>query len=498
MTSKASDFPQNAKQWISRWRSKPLAMLQQTRERLDQLRDSAGDPSPADLAKIVQSDPFLSYLLLKAVNNRQRGQFSSEVIGIENALKLVGVQRFLEQFGHLPLIEERFAPNSAEYACLLQQIMIARQAAVFAWDWAVARLDLKPEEIYSAALLHNQAWCQLALHEPHLLAAWLPWHASPLQNDPNVQQSVLNAPLMQIQELLMQGDNIPPSLQELIVPSASSNPRAMIVNAAASASRMSVSGWQHPQLQEQMANVAQSLRRDDDEVWLRIKRVAIDFARAWRYDTCPAPARWLPMLPGSWVPEKVEPTPNQAKTKSEIADKPTPATIFADVMVQLKAHLDGSPNYNQIMSLIIKGLHQGLQLERVVFAVINGGRQQVKARFVVGADANDPLARFEFNLQQSALLTRLMQKTAGIWLNQDNDAQFRRHLPPGWQDCVGGGEFYVMSLFAAEQPIGLILADCAGKRPLDEVGYNRFKQLCQLGAQGLARLAVKSAPTSTG
>ena len=137
-------------------------MLLQTRERLDRLRDSAGDPSPADLSKIVQTDPFLSYLLLKAVNNRQRGQFSSEVIGIENALKLVGVQRFLEQFGHLPVIEERFASGSAEYSLLLQQIMIARQAAAFAWDWAVARLDLKPEEIYTAALLHNQAWCQLA------------------------------------------------------------------------------------------------------------------------------------------------------------------------------------------------------------------------------------------------------------------------------------------------------------------------------------------------
>lgn len=72
MTAKASDFPQNAKQWVARWRSKPLAMLLQTRERLDRLRDSAGDPSPADLSKIVQTDPFLSYLLLKAVNNRDR------------------------------------------------------------------------------------------------------------------------------------------------------------------------------------------------------------------------------------------------------------------------------------------------------------------------------------------------------------------------------------------------------------------------------------------
>ncbi len=494
MTAKASDFPQNAKQWVARWRSKPLAMLLQTRERLDRLRDSAGDPSPADLSKIVQTDPFLSYLLLKAVNNRQRGQFSSEVIGIENGLKLDGVQRFLEQFGHLPVIEERFASGSAEYSLLLQQIMIARQAAAFAWDWAVARLDLKPEEIYTAALLHNQAWCQLALHEPQLAVAWQPWHTSPLQNDPQAQQSALNAPLSQIQDMLMQGDNIPPLLLELIAPSADSNPRAMIVHAATLVSRLSVSGWQHPQLQDQLANVAQSLRREDDDIWLRVKRVAIDFARVWPYAECTAPARWLPMLPGSWSEKR-----SQALLRPDepVAVEQGSVSVFDEVIAQIKAHLDGSLTYNQMMSLIIKGLQQGLQLERVVFAVINGGRQQLKARYVVGADASDPLARFEFSLQQSALLNRLMQKTAGIWLNQDNDAQFRRHLPPGWQDCVGGTEFFAMSLFAAEQPIGLIVADRGGRRPLDELGYNRFKQLCLLGAQGLASLAVKSASTST-
>lgn len=492
MASNPSGLPQTAQQWISRWRTKPLAMLSNTRERLDALRDTDGDPSPADLAKIVQTDPFLSYLLLKAVNNRQRGKFSSEVIGIENALKLVGVQRFIEQFGHLPVIEERLPPGSVGYAVLIQQILIARQAAAFAWEWAVARLDLKPEEIYSAALLHNQAWCQLALHEPQLANSWLPWHASALQNEEAVQQQLLHMSLAQLQLALMRNDNIPPSLLELITLEPAPNPRALIVGAAAAVSAYCVSGWQHPQLQSQLANIAQCLRRDEDEVWARAKRIAIDFARNWQYSAVPAAARWLPLLPGSWA----ETASSKAGKNDPVKPQPTAAVVFEDVVREIKSHLDHSLTFNQMMSLIIKGLHDGLQLDRVVFALLSGSRQQIKARYVVGAGATDPLARFEFDLQAPNLLSKLMQKTAGIWLNSDNSAQFRRHLPTGWSDCVGDAEFFAMSLFVGEQAVGLIVADRAGKRPLDEAGYNGFKQMCLMGAQGLAHLANKSATTT--
>jgi hypothetical protein len=313
-----------------------------------------------------------------------------------------------------------------------------------------------------------------------------------LQNEEAVQVKLLQMPLAQLQLALMQNDNIPPSLLELITREPAPNPRALIVGAAAAVSAYGVSGWQHPQLQSQLATIAQSLRRDEDEVWARTKRIAIDFARNWQYSAVPAAARWLPLLPGSWT----EAASSKAGKSDPVKPQPTAAVVFEDVVREIKSHLDRSLTFNQMMSLIIKGLHDGLQLDRVVFALLSGSRQQIKARYVVGAGATDPLARFEFDLQAPNLLSKLMQKTAGIWLNSDNAAQFRRHLPTGWSDCVGDAEFFAMSLFVGEQAVGLIVADRAGKRPLDEAGYNGFKQMCLMGAQGLAHLANKSATTT--
>lgn len=489
MATAQADLPRTVAQWVARWKTRPLAILATTRARLNQLQQSAADPSPADLARIVQSDPFLVFLLLKAVNNRQRSGFASEVIGVENALKLIGVERFQQQFGHLPLIEERLKPGSAGYALLLQQILIAHQAADLARDWAVARLDMKPEEVYVAALLHNQAWCQLALHEPQLAQHWVPWHASKLQDDSEVQRSLLGMPLAELQLALLRHEALPASLGELLAADGTINPRALTVQLATAFARQCVAGWQHPQLWQHISTMAELARRDADNIWSRSQKVIIDFGRQWQHPQVPPPAAWLPLLPGSW---SMPGAAAAAEPTQPAAAKPSPPRPAQDRLRLLQAQLAQAANFNQVMSLILRELQQGQQLQRVLFALLGADQCTLRARYVLGVDAADPLARFEFDTRESALLAKLLQKTASIWINAGNAAQYRPHLPAGWNACVGSGEFFLMSLCVGDKPIGLILADRPGLRPLDEAGYNGFKQICQLGVHRLGQLAGTS------
>lgn len=489
MATAQADLPRSAAQWVARWKTRPLAILAATRARLNQLQQTAADPSPADLARVVQTDPFLVFLLLKAVNNRQRGEFASEVTGVENALKLIGVERFQQQFGHLPLIEERLKPGSGEYALLLQQILIAHQAADLARDWAVARLDMKPEEVYVAALLHNQAWCQLALHEPQLARHWAPWHASPLQDDAEVQRSLLGTSLTELQLTLLQQEALPASLAELLAADSATSPRALTLQLAIGFARQCIAGWQHPQLWQHLGSMAELARRDTDAIWNRSQKVILDFARQWQHPQIPPPAAWLPLLPGSWSR-----APQAAATGAEPAQSAdaAPSAPEPDRMQQLQAQLGRAANFNQTMSLILRELQQGLQLQRVVFALLGADQCTLRVRYALGVDAADPLARFQFDTRQSALLAKLQQKTASIWINASNAAQYRPHLPADWNTCVGDGEFLLMSLCVGDRPIGLILADRAGLRPLDEAGYNGFKQICLLGVRSLGQLAGTS------
>ena len=92
-----------------------------------------------------------------------------------------------------------------------------------------------------------------------------------------------------------------------------------------------------------------------------------------------------------------------------------------------------------------------------------------------------------------------------FFTQRHNATTMRQHSSDEWADQPLSNTLsmkqllfsFALLLFAADLPFGLIVSDRGGGRPLDELGYNRFKQLCLLGAQGLASLAVKSASTST-
>lgn len=485
---KSAHLPQDITRWLARWKTLPLAIMAETADGLRRLQEHA-DPSPADIARIVQKDPFLVLLLLKAVNGRDGTGFASEVIGIENAVKLVGVGRFFERFGHLPLIEGRFKENPEAYAVLLQQILIARQAADLARDWAIARLDMKPEEVFVAALLHNHAWCRLALHEPQLAPLWQPWHASPLQDDQICQRQHLGIDLNALQVALLRHEGLPDTVVELQSADAEGNPRSLTVILASRFARQCLSGWHSEVLLETAAMAAQLVRRSTDQLLSRSKRVLLETGRAWCYSAVPPSVCWLPLEVGHW-----------AAKGEEVAAGPVPVVQPSTVHLpdheqlirMLATELQGSRSFNQTMSLTFKALHRGFGLERVLLALSTPDLGRVKARYAVCADGLPPLDRFEFILSPPNLLSKLMQKSAGIWINRTNAQQFRPHLPAGWNESVGSGEVFLMSLFVGGRAVGLMLADSAGKHPLDEAGYNAFKKVCLQAARSLERLAAAS------
>jgi hypothetical protein len=65
-------------------------------------------------------------------------------------------------------------------------------------------------------------------------------------------------------------------------------------------------------------------------------------------------------------------------------------------------------------------------------------------------------------------------------------------IPFGIRQLLGHGEFFAMSVFLHDKPIGLFYADSQHDGgALDEKRYLEFKQLCLRAAQGLAHLMKK-------
>ncbi|KPK38959.1 MAG: hypothetical protein AMJ69_07010 [Gammaproteobacteria bacterium SG8_47] len=135
----------------------------------------------------------------------------------------------------------------------------------------------------------------------------------------------------------------------------------------------------------------------------------------------------------------------------------------------------------------MKGMHDGVGLNRVVFAVLSSDRQSLTARSIVGAE-NDPVFnRFAMRLNPPNLFTRLLEKQQAIWVNDDTRAKVWPLLPVEFRKLIATNTFFAMSLFINDKPIGMFYADRHSDAcQLDETSYNQFKQLVTLVSRSLA------------
>ena len=144
---------------------------------------------------------------------------------------------------------------------------------------------------------------------------------------------------------------------------------------------------------------------------------------------------------------------------------------------------------NQTLAVILKGVHVGLGLSRVLFALVTPDGKRVKCRFTLGIPGNDPLRHFEFNLDSPDLFGRVMRKMQAVWVNEENRGKLWPMVDPGLRKQIGRGDFYAMSLFGNGHPVGLIYADRGhGDCELDGKTYDDFKRLCIDAAKGLGTI----------
>ena len=163
--------------------------------------------------------------------------------------------------------------------------------------------------------------------------------------------------------------------------------------------------------------------------------------------------------------------------------------VLREALQGIEGHLDGTLNLNQMSAIILKGLHTGLGLSRILFAMATPDGLQMKSRFTLGIPVEDPLRHFAFRLDARDLFGQLMGKMQGLWMNESNRERLWPMIQPALQEMIGSGGFYAMSLHSSGKPVGFIYADRGhGECNLDPHTYTDFKMLCLQAARGLGKL----------
>ncbi|MDO8892977.1 MAG: HDOD domain-containing protein [Sulfurimicrobium sp.] len=487
-----SGLPGTIHEWVTFLDTQDVPVLRRTIRELDRLRPSAERLTASQLAVVILRDPLMTLQLLRLANSARRGRLGTEITSVEHAIMMLGAVPMFRHFSSLIALEDMLAEQPAALNSVLQVYSRSLHAAYQARQWAIQHQDIRVEEVYIAALLHDMSNIMLWIYAPQ--------RAQEIRDAVRcgrVYYSVAHERIMgfsvaDFRLALAAAWYFPEMLAELVDCRNAGIPRAQGVLLGVSIAHLAERGWHGAAMEATLEAMAENLNLPlEVAVWL-VHQTAVAAARHWEWYGVPPAAAWLPMLPGRHEDDCLpEPEPEREAVNEVKCLMPDPVRL-QQIMDEISAHLDGSLDLHEMMTLVLQGMHEGIALDRIVFSLISRDRAFLKAKYVHGASPDSPLRQFEVDLRSSNLFVRLLEKMQGVWFSSANANTLAPMIPPEVFATTGAGEFFAMSIFIHGKPVGLFYADRKhGECGLDERSYIEFKKLCVRAADGLAHLARK-------
>jgi hypothetical protein len=445
------------------WLSRPLPIMQASRNQIIGMVRRADKIKPAEIAEVVLQDPLLAAQLLRSVNHRTKTSISADIASIESAILLIGVVPFLDRFARHETVESLMLPaKQQEYSQLLKWVFHGQVLRRIASEFATQRYDSKVDVAQVAALLTTlDAILPLLATAPSLGA---------FESPPDLVK-------------ILKAWEYPASILDLLGLMPEPNQRYALHKALIPLMASLDKGWWQPEIPNHLQTISLVLGQEVGEVWRTITKYLLRLTqRSSGQSPFYSAARWLVMLPGDWPVPHVQVA--QAPTSQPVIEK----DVLVERMQALHlSGIQGAPT-NQIMSLAIKAIADGLGMQRIVFSLFMAAENTLRARYVQGSEA-DGLRQLRISLEEPHLFTRLLQKPSGIWINAGNASQYRALLPTQFTEQVQAESFCAMSIFVGDKPLGLLYADSGAKNQVSDYQYQHFKQISTLTSRALAHNA---------
>jgi len=258
--------------WVATLTRADLPVLKQTARDLAALREDDRRLSPPAIADIIARDPIMTVKLLRYLQQHKHKKQTAEVVQIEQALLMLGIEPFFGKVPPAPLVEDVLRPHIAALPPALRTVHRSSRASEYAKDWAVRLRDLHYEEVRIAALLHDIAeilmWCFAP--EPMLEIHGIQ-HKDKALRSRDVQQQVLGFALLDLQRELATQWGLPQLLSTLMNDSCANQPRVRNVVLAVNLARHSANGWDDAALPDDFREIGELLRMPAEEVMLMVE-----------------------------------------------------------------------------------------------------------------------------------------------------------------------------------------------------------------------------------
>ena len=130
------------------------------------------------------------------------------------------------------------------------------------------------------------------------------------------------------------------------------------------------------------------------------------------------------------------------------------------------------------MAKTTRAMHDGIGLNRVVFARYEKNTKSLVGTVIVGSSNNPVFNRFNIKLDIPHLFTRLMEKPQAILINDETRNKFWSLVPQEFAKLIGTNSFAAMSVHYKDEPLGLFYADRhTSSCQIEDTSYKYFKTM---------------------
>jgi HD-like signal output (HDOD) protein len=255
------------RRWVAMLTHAELPVLKQTARDLAALREDDKRLTAITVAGVIARDPIMTVKLLRYLQRHKRLSQTAEVILVEQALLMLGLESFFNHVSDKPLLEEMLKPHIVALPPVLRVVHRSHRASEYAKDWGVRLRNLHYEEVRIAALLHDIAeilmWCFSP--EQMLRIRGIQQQDKALRSR-DVQQQVLGFTLFELQKALVTEWALPELLLMLMDDAHANQTRVRNVTLAVNLARHSANGWDDAALPDDYRDIGELLRMPAEEV----------------------------------------------------------------------------------------------------------------------------------------------------------------------------------------------------------------------------------------
>jgi len=257
--------------WVDFLTGADIPVLKQTARDLATLHEDENKISARGVAQVIAMDPMLTTKLLRYLQQHKRRSQTSEVMQVEQALIMLGVEAFFTKIPAEPTVQDMLTGQMDALVHLLHGVHRAHRASEYAYDWAVRLSDLHYEEVRIAALLHDLAEILMWSFAPqNMLKIRAIQKQDKSLRSRAVQEQVFGFALADLQKALVQKWELPELLLTLMDDANANQPRVRNVQLAVNLARHSANGWDDAALPDDYKDIGELLRVPAEQVMIMV------------------------------------------------------------------------------------------------------------------------------------------------------------------------------------------------------------------------------------